>query len=131
MGILIILFFSGKGENSQIVLATTDGSKPSSISKERFLVPNITFVSLFLENWLDNSCPITYFELSYKKTDETNWTIVSGSLVKQKYYLLKNLQPGTEYVIRVKAHNNAGVTETEYRFFTLRKIGGNYESLII
>lgn len=118
--------FIGKGETSQVATAFTDGSKPGSVSKEAFLVPNTTFVSLFLENWLDNSCPITFFELSYRKIDELNWTLVSSSLIKQKYYLLKNLIPGTEYVVHIKAHNNAGSAEAEYRFFTLKKIGGEY-----
>lgn len=84
----------------------------------------MTYVTLYLENWLDNGCPILYFELDYKRVDESKWTLVSNSLEKQKHFLLKNLQPGTEYVLRVKAHNNAGSAKAEYRFYTLRKVGG-------
>lgn len=124
MKLIFFIKLTGKGEKSSIISATTDGRKPIKISKEEFLLPNTTFVLLFLDKWLNNSCPITYFELNYRRKDETNWTLVSNSLIKQKYYTLGNLQPGTEYVINVKAHNNAGSIETEYKFYTLQNIGG-------
>ncbi|KAK6620098.1 hypothetical protein RUM44_006498 [Polyplax serrata] len=119
----------GKGEKSQTIKATTDGSKPGSMAQEAFLTPNATFATLFLEKWQENSCPITHFEINYRKFDEDSWTLISSSLLKQKFYLLRNLQPGTEYLINVKVHNKAGSIESDYRFSTLQKVTAPSPSL--
>ncbi|XP_068082192.1 cell adhesion molecule Dscam2 [Anabrus simplex] len=114
----------GMGHPSEVVVATTDGGKPGTVPVERFLYINSTSVTLYLENWGDGGCPILYFEVEYKRLDQPHWTLVSNSVELQKSFVLKGLQPDTEYQLRVKAHNNAGTTTAEYRFHMPSKMGG-------
>ncbi|XP_015600048.1 Down syndrome cell adhesion molecule-like protein Dscam2 isoform X2 [Cephus cinctus] len=112
----------GMGSPSEIVKATTAGSKPeaSPSSGERFITVNISWITLHLYTWNDGGCPITYFELEYKKIGEDLWTLVSNNIEVQKTYTLNELQPGSTYEIRIRAHNNAGSSVAEYKVTTLQ-----------
>ncbi|XP_012280177.1 Down syndrome cell adhesion molecule-like protein Dscam2 [Orussus abietinus] len=112
----------GMGSPSDIVKARTEGSKPESspANGDRFITVNVSWITLHLSTWNDGGCPITYFELEYKKTDEDLWTLVSNNIEIQKTYTLNELQPGTTYEIRVRAHNNAGSSVAEYEITTLQ-----------
>jgi len=49
------------------------------------------------------------------------WPICNLYIVQvQKTYTLSELQPGTTYDIRIRAHNNAGSSVAEYKITTLQ-----------
>ncbi|KAK9303509.1 hypothetical protein QLX08_004819 [Tetragonisca angustula] len=112
----------GMGSPSEIVKATTNGSKPenSPSNGDKFVTVNVSWITLHLSMWNDGGCPITYFELEYRKNGDDIWTLVSNNIEVQKTYTLSELQPGTTYDIRIRAHNNAGFSVAEYRITTLQ-----------
>ncbi|XP_011880276.1 PREDICTED: Down syndrome cell adhesion molecule-like protein Dscam2 isoform X3 [Vollenhovia emeryi] len=112
----------GMGRPSEIVKATTKGSKPddSPGTSDKFVTVNVSWITLHLSTWNDGGCPITFFELEYKKSGEGIWTLVSNNIEVQKTYTLSELQPGTTYDIRIRAHNNAGSSVAEYKITTLQ-----------
>ncbi|XP_018406582.1 PREDICTED: Down syndrome cell adhesion molecule-like protein Dscam2 [Cyphomyrmex costatus] len=112
----------GMGRPSEIVKATTKGSKPddSPGTGDKFVTVNVSWITLHLSTWNDGGCPITFFELEYRKSGEGIWTLVSNNIEVQKTYTLSELQPGTTYDIRIRAHNNAGSSVAEYKITTLQ-----------
>ncbi|CAK9819274.1 Cell adhesion molecule Dscam2 [Anthophora plagiata] len=110
----------GMGSPSEIVKATTKGSKPDDTPSngDKFVTVNVSWITLHLSMWNDGGCPITYFELEYRKSGEDIWTLVSNNIEVQKTYTLSELQSGTTYDIRIRAHNNAGFSVAEYRITT-------------
>ncbi|GLG93649.1 Down syndrome cell adhesion molecule-like protein Dscam2 [Gryllus bimaculatus] len=105
----------GMGHPSEYIIATTDGGKPGTVPADKFLYVNSTSVTMYLENWVDGGCPISYFEVEYKP---------SNSIELQKSFVIRGLQPDTDYQLRVKARNNAGITSAEYAFHTISNLGG-------
>ena len=70
------------GSPSEIVKSTTEGSKPadSPASGDRFITVNVSWIILHLHMWNDGGCPITFFELEYKKSGDELWTLVSNNI---------------------------------------------------
>ncbi|KAG7198654.1 hypothetical protein KM043_006011 [Ampulex compressa] len=112
----------GMGSPSEIVKATTKGSKPddSPSNGDKFITVNVSWITLHLSMWNDGGCPITYFELEYRRPGENTWTLVSNKIEVHKTYTLSELHPGTTYDVRVRANNNAGSSVSEYRITTLQ-----------
>ncbi|KAI4491241.1 hypothetical protein M0802_010337 [Mischocyttarus mexicanus] len=112
----------GMGSPSEIVKARTEGSKPedSPGGADKFITVNVSWITLHLNAWNDGGCPITYFELEFRKNGEDTWTLVSSNIEVQKTYTLSELLPGTTYDIRIRAHNNAGSSVVEYKVTTLQ-----------
>ncbi|XP_023317526.1 Down syndrome cell adhesion molecule-like protein Dscam2 [Trichogramma pretiosum] len=113
----------GMGSPSEIVRATTEGSKPddSPATGDRFITVNVSWITMHLHGWHDGGCPITHFELEYKRWGEELWTLVSNNIEVQKSYTLSELQPGQGYELRIRAHNNAGSSVAEYKIQTLQQ----------
>lgn len=111
----------GMGAPSDIVKATTEGSKPedSPASGDKFITVNISWLTLHLHTWGDGGCPITHFEVEYRRVHEELWTLVSANIEVQRIYTLSELAPGTTYEVRVRAHNHAGSSAAEYKITTL------------
>ncbi|EFN70076.1 Down syndrome cell adhesion molecule, partial [Camponotus floridanus] len=112
----------GMGRPSEIVKAITKGSKPdeSPGTGDKFITVNVSWITLHLSTWNDGGCPITFFELEYRKSSENIWTLVSNNIEVQKTYTLSELQPGITYDIRIRAHNDAGSSVAEYKITTLQ-----------
>lgn len=72
----------GMGSPSEIVKARTEGSKPedSPGSSDKFITVNVSWITLHLSTWNDGGCPITYFELEFRKNGEDIWTLVSSNI---------------------------------------------------
>lgn len=62
--------------------ATTNGSKPenSPSNGDKFVTVNVSWITLHLSMWNDGGCPITHFELEYRKNGEDIWTLVSNNI---------------------------------------------------
>lgn len=77
----------GMGKPSKIFKATTKGSKPddSPGNGDKFVTVNVSWITLHLSMWNDGGCPITYFELEYKKSGESIWTLVSNNIEVSKW----------------------------------------------
>lgn len=80
----------GMGSPSEIVKATTNGSKPESSPSngDKFITVNVSWITLHLSMWNDGGCPITYFELEYRKNGDDIWTLVSNSIEVLKPYAI-------------------------------------------
>lgn len=74
------------GSPSEIVKATTKGSKPEDppSNADKFVIVNVSWITLHLGMWNDGGCPITYFELEYRKNGENIWTSVSNNIEVMK-----------------------------------------------
>lgn len=113
----------GSGVASKLITIVTKGSKPIPPSKAHFLSVNSSAITLHFRTWGDGGCPLTHFSLSYRRPSG-NWIQAPGSFEPSQDFLLNDLFPGTEYVVKVNAHNSAGVTTQEYFFSTLYPHGG-------
>ncbi|XP_046745786.1 Down syndrome cell adhesion molecule-like protein Dscam2 isoform X2 [Diprion similis] len=122
----------GMGLRSEVIDAVTEGSKPdpSPASGDKFITVNVSWITLHLHTWHNGGCPLLYFELEYRRSGEDLWTLVSNNIEVQRTYTLNELQPGTSYEIRIRAHNNAGSAVAEYRFTTLQPVGSSTMSAI-
>lgn len=72
----------GMGSPSEIQRARTEGSKPedSPGNVDKFITVNVSWIVLHLQAWQDGGCPITHFELEYKRNGEELWTLVSNNI---------------------------------------------------
>ncbi|XP_054724764.1 cell adhesion molecule Dscam2-like [Uloborus diversus] len=109
----------GTGEPSEIITGRTRGAAPVSPSKESFLVPNSTFVTLLLSSWQSGGCPILHFTVQLRGAQGHWRTVLERADPGREILEVRHLVPGREYTMRVSAHSEAGTTEAEYRFGTL------------
>lgn len=86
---------------------------------------NVTSIDLNLESWGSGGCDISSFVIEYRLLKNENWILVnnnvrpSSDLVQGQRFVVLDLKPGTQYSLRITAHNSAGSTVKEYRFSTL------------
>ncbi|XP_076350073.1 cell adhesion molecule Dscam1-like isoform X2 [Tachypleus tridentatus] len=114
----------GKGEPSNIVSATTDGSVAVAPSQHELISFNSTTMTFNLDSWNDGGCSIRHFLLQYKSQGQMEWTVVGSQLYpEQETVVITDLKPGTPYLFLMAAVNSAGVTEEEYRAATLTHSG--------
>jgi hypothetical protein len=52
--------------------------------------------------------------------------VVGNNIVPGKVFAIVELQPGSQYKLRVTAYNAAGSSVANYRFTTLTAIGGEF-----
>lgn len=114
----------GSGTSSKTETARTRGNKPISPEIFHFIRTNITAVALELSAWLDGGCPIQYFTVEFRRHDaggyrHNDWIVVSSNVVAKSRFSIPDLEPATQYNLRITAHNNAGSTIAEYTFETL------------
>ncbi|XP_076361336.1 cell adhesion molecule Dscam1-like isoform X2 [Tachypleus tridentatus] len=111
---------AGKGENSDVVAAKTQGNVPKAPKRQAFLSINASSVSIHLTTWQSNGCPINFFVIQYKPHLQSEWILVSNNIVaEQKTVVISDLNSGSWYTLLVTAHNDVGPTEAEYVFSTL------------
>ncbi|GAB6021006.1 Down syndrome cell adhesion molecule-like protein 1 [Chamberlinius hualienensis] len=115
----------GISASSPIYKFSTNGSVPTSPMKLDMLEEDSTSVSLYLNTWKSNGCPIQYFMVEYAAKSSNQWTTVSTHIKPdQKRLVIPGLRPGTWYKMRMTAHNSAGSTIATYEFATLTTYGG-------
>ncbi|XP_054713933.1 cell adhesion molecule Dscam2-like [Uloborus diversus] len=109
----------GEGLPSEAVTAKTLGVVPVAPRQQTFLRTNSTHAVLFLSEWNDGGCVITFFVIQYRLETEREWILVSDHvLMQQEPFNLDGLVPGTFYRLHITAHNDAGPTQAEYTFST-------------
>lgn len=59
-----------------------------------------------------------------KKKSYTIFFAVGNNIVPGKVFSITDLHPGSQYKLRVSAHNAAGSSVANYRFTTLTAVGG-------
>ena len=105
---------------------------PVSADRSLLFTVNITFVLLHLNRWSDGGCPISHFTVQYKLRIQNEWTLYSKNIAaEQTTVMLSDLVSGSWYDLLMSAHNEAGLTESEYQFATLTTTGGTVEPLSI
>jgi hypothetical protein len=57
--------------------------------------------------------------------------VVGNNIVPGKVFNIVDLHPGSQYKLRVTAHNAAGSSVANYRFTTLTAIGGEFNHVKI
>lgn len=82
-------------------------------------------MSLYLNTWNSNGCPIKYYIVEYAPKLSKVWTFVSNNIKpEQRKLVIPGLTSGTWYSLRMIAHNSAGSSAAEFDFATLTKSGG-------
>ncbi|XP_034229993.1 Down syndrome cell adhesion molecule-like protein Dscam2 isoform X12 [Thrips palmi] len=114
----------GIGDETDILTASTKGSKPISPEARNFIEVQSTSVTLHLGAWQDGGCSMNYFVIEHKKKNERNWNQVANNVKPNANFGVGDLEPAQWYHLRVTAHNNAGFTVAEYEFATLTVTGG-------
>ncbi|GAB6027127.1 Down syndrome cell adhesion molecule-like protein 1, partial [Chamberlinius hualienensis] len=114
----------GMGEQSEILSVATNGSVPASPMKSDLVEESSTSVSLYLNTWKSNGCPIHYFTVEYSLKSSVDWVSVANNVKpEQRRLVIPNLKPGTWYNLRMNAHNSAGTSIAKYEFATLTLTG--------
>ncbi|XP_064457824.1 cell adhesion molecule Dscam2-like isoform X2 [Ornithodoros turicata] len=109
----------GRSEPSDIIRAKTDGAAPLSPSKEEFVHPSQHHATLNLLSWKSGGCELLEFSVRIRQGNTHAWTTLADSIpTNQSQFMLKNLAPGTLYIIHVVAKSTAGATEAQYEFAT-------------
>ncbi len=136
----------GDGAISRQISQKTLGVKPSPPDTESdFLRPSNVSVRLDLYAWNDDTCPVSYFVVEYRKrrasqlynteiyislyTDcfmpffqDEHWTLVSNNLEpRSRRFSIRQLSPETSYELRVRANNAGGSSERTYSFDTVSR----------
>ncbi|KAL1457022.1 hypothetical protein WDU94_001699 [Cyamophila willieti] len=118
----------GAGEAAKSVPLQTQGGKPLRPTAHQLIVSNTTSFLLDLNTWLDNGCRITSFSIEYREVTRSEWITVGNDLQMREKISIAGLWPGTDYVLRVKASNSAGVTKAEYPVSTSALLIGEVPS---
>lgn len=113
----------GKGTSSPVVKAKTNGNPPEGSPRlTEILDGNGTMIRIDLNRWPDGGCPITNFNIEYRR-DSSALSTTSGQQQQQwmRIYRKENgtrvfifqTEPNSKYQIRIKLENDAGsVTKT-------------------
>uniref|UniRef100_A0A8D8ZZR5 Down syndrome cell adhesion molecule-like protein Dscam2 n=1 Tax=Cacopsylla melanoneura TaxID=428564 RepID=A0A8D8ZZR5_9HEMI len=118
----------GAGEAVKSVPLQTQGGKPLRPTAHQLIIANTTSFLLDLNTWLDNGCKITSFSIEYREVMRSEWITVGNDLQMREKISIAGLWPGTDYVLRVKASNSAGVTKAEYPVSTSALLIGEVPS---
>ncbi|KAI5734243.1 hypothetical protein M8J77_004297 [Diaphorina citri] len=118
----------GTGEPAKSPPLQTQGGKPLRPSAHQLIVSNTTSFLLDLNTWLDNGCRISSFSIEYREVTRSEWITVGNDLQIREKIAIAGLWPGTDYVLRVKASNSAGVTKAEYPVSTTPLLVGEIPS---
>ncbi|GAB6026404.1 hypothetical protein CHUAL_012607 [Chamberlinius hualienensis] len=114
----------GTGTPSEVIYVSTNGSVPAPPVKSDLIEESTNSVSLFLNTWKSNGCPIQHFTVEYAPRSSNEWTLISDDVKPmQRRLVVPNLKSGTWYGLRMKAFNSAGSHVAEYNFATLTNIG--------
>ncbi|GAB6020838.1 hypothetical protein CHUAL_003492 [Chamberlinius hualienensis] len=122
----------GTGDKLEMVSITTNGSVPTPPSKSDLIEESTNAVSLYLNTWKSNGCPIQYYVVEYAQRSVKEWNIVSKSLKPEmRRLMIPGLRDGTWYTLRMTAHNAAGSSMAEYNFATLSEFGATIAPEIV
>lgn len=101
-------------------------SVPTPPNKSDLIEETSNSVSLYLNTWKSNSCPILYYVVEYSPKSSQEWIFVSNSIKPEhRRLVIPNLKAATWYALRMTAHNSAGSSVAKYDFATLTTTGGN------
>ncbi|KAK8788727.1 hypothetical protein V5799_021505 [Amblyomma americanum] len=121
---------AGRGPQSNVVLAKTDGSAPVAPELRDLVVANATRATLRLSSWKSDGCPITSFTVLHRRhSAHEDWAPAATVLVTEPLLsrlpelAIRHLTPATRYQLLVSAHSEAGSTDAEYVFATLTLSG--------
>nr|XP_040568004.1 Down syndrome cell adhesion molecule-like protein Dscam2 isoform X1 [Lepeophtheirus salmonis] len=109
----------GPSPASDVLTVHTQGSRPTGPPMDNFIVSNVTYFTLRLDQWEDHNCAILYFVLEYKLESSETWITVANDLQLQSRYNIRGLKPDTKYNLKVTAHSHAGSTSVRYSSKTL------------
>uniref|UniRef100_T1JI03 Fibronectin type-III domain-containing protein n=1 Tax=Strigamia maritima TaxID=126957 RepID=T1JI03_STRMM len=115
----------GLSEPCETIITFTEGMAPTRPPKDRLIDEGIGSITLHLDSWTTNGCPILYFTVEYKIRDTDEWISVEGGAknTDKKNFLLDELDAETWYNVRMKAYTSAGITEGIYTVGTLTLSG--------
>ncbi|KAH7969638.1 hypothetical protein HPB52_020685 [Rhipicephalus sanguineus] len=117
----------GRGPEGNVVTASTEGNRPVLQQRIAWVASNSSAAWLHPEAWWHGGCPISHFTVHYRRSTETDWTLVSSHLPYRhdEPLVLSDLQSGSWYVLLMVAHNDAGSTTAQVNFATLTPDGGS------
>ncbi|KAK7082480.1 hypothetical protein SK128_000209 [Halocaridina rubra] len=115
--------YIGTSIASTTVGARTKGRIPEPPPQFQFVTTNSSQATLYLAQWGDGGCPITYFAVQYRRANTQQWTTVGSEIPPSRTFAVTSLEAGARYQLRVTAHNSAGATPSEYTITTPGKNG--------
>ncbi|XP_013413706.1 Down syndrome cell adhesion molecule homolog, partial [Lingula anatina] len=115
----------GLGDLSNIITTKTNGSAPIMPPQSMLLEHiNSTFITLNLNSWQTDKCPITSFTVKYQVWGDSNWATIPVTRTDlEESHLVEDLHPATWYIMKVIANSDAGSTESVLKFATLTYTG--------
>ncbi|KAB7494576.1 Down syndrome cell adhesion molecule-like protein Dscam2 [Armadillidium nasatum] len=114
----------GEGTPSAIISARTAGAPPIVDQRVSPISSNDTWISVNFIGWRDGGCPISHYGVAYRALGDSAWLIVSEQIKPNEAYVeIGGLKPQSSYVVRVTAHNSAGVTSHDYALMTTTRNG--------
>lgn len=109
----------GSGKMSQAIETVTKGEKPKIPNGNEFITPFNDSVRLDLYRWNSETCPVSYFVVEYRKSQDHHWTLISNNLrLASRRFSIRHLTPTANYALRVRANNDAGSSEKIFNFQT-------------
>lgn len=96
----------GTSSPSNTVTARTKGDAPL-VPSSPVVSPNSTHAAVHLSGWLERGCAIRSFAVEYRTDGEVYWTSVSCDVQNLPDVFKSDLQPLTDYQLRISAPKRA------------------------
>ncbi|VVC29919.1 Fibronectin type III,Immunoglobulin subtype,Immunoglobulin-like domain,Immunoglobulin-like [Cinara cedri] len=111
----------GTGLPCDILTSYTKGSVPvPPESPSEAITYNSTTVSAWFDLWGSGGCDIQYYTIEWKQSKSNEWILCDGNIAPtERMYTVGDLEPASQYQLKVVAHNNIGTAFALYNFTTL------------
>ncbi|CAL8129128.1 unnamed protein product [Orchesella dallaii] len=120
----------GKGEPSQELIARTNGNLPEMAKLTQVLDGNGTMIRIDLTRWSDGGCPITSFNIEYKKVSSEGgiWMRVFRRENSTKVFVIQT-EERAKYDIKIRVENDAGSVNKLFRVDSSPDFFTNYAKM--
>jgi len=117
----------GKGKDSLILDARTNGNRPEIPRLTEILDGNGTMIRIDLTRWSDGGCAFVNFNIEYRKLEFGVWMRVYRKDSATKVFIIQT-QLNNKYEIKIKVSNEAGSVE---KLFKVESNPGNLNSMFV
>ncbi|ODM92162.1 Down syndrome cell adhesion molecule-like protein Dscam2 [Orchesella cincta] len=119
----------GKGEMSLVLSARTNGNLPEMPKLTEILDGNGTMIRIDLMRWSDGGCPITNFNIEYKKESSGNWLRIYRRDNSSRVFIIQT-QLYSKYEIKIRVENDAGSVTKVFKVESYPDFFTNYAKVL-